>query len=347
MSQLSNGRWSWFKDHYEKVILLVLLMVLVASSAWLLQRVQSVSESTALSLTRLDLSGNAAILKDAKAFDRQFAEAVGVRSTNMPALSNLFISEMRVSCVDCGKPIPFDADSCYFCGTEQPPKDESAGRDTDGDGMPDFWELQYGLDPLDPTDADKDLDGDGFTNLEEFIGGTDPSDPESHPEPIVKLRVARIRPIPFYLQFVSVSRIADGSLLFQLNLQTQDKTFFAKLDEVIMGYQLTTFSPDAPAGETLRLVRVSDKRPIDLVRGRPVTEREIRATFVLLLNGSIVRDKLVNETFEIVGKTYKVVDIKRDSVVIQDVETATELTVQRVTPEETSALGKGASATAK
>lgn len=51
--------------------------------------------------------------------------------------------------------------------------------DVDGDGMEDFWEEAYGLDPADPADADEDLDGDGLTNLEEFILDTDPTDPES------------------------------------------------------------------------------------------------------------------------------------------------------------------------
>jgi hypothetical protein len=45
--------------------------------------------------------------------------------------------------------------------------------DSDGDGMPDFWEKQQGLDPL-TDDADGDPDGDGLTNLQEFKYGTDP-----------------------------------------------------------------------------------------------------------------------------------------------------------------------------
>lgn len=52
--------------------------------------------------------------------------------------------------------------------------------DTDGDGMPDNWESDHGLNPNDPADASGDLDMDGFKNRDEYLAGTDPEDPQSN-----------------------------------------------------------------------------------------------------------------------------------------------------------------------
>jgi hypothetical protein len=51
--------------------------------------------------------------------------------------------------------------------------------DTDGDGMPDWWELSHSLNPSDPADAFLDLDNNGMKNLDEYLAGTDPANPDS------------------------------------------------------------------------------------------------------------------------------------------------------------------------
>lgn len=47
--------------------------------------------------------------------------------------------------------------------------------DQDGDGMPDSWEITYGLDPFNAADALADANGNGVTNLQEYQQGTDPT----------------------------------------------------------------------------------------------------------------------------------------------------------------------------
>jgi T5SS/PEP-CTERM-associated repeat protein len=50
-----------------------------------------------------------------------------------------------------------------------------------GDGIPNGWKQQYGLDPFDPNLGSQDPDHDGFSNLQEYLAGTNPTDPTSSP----------------------------------------------------------------------------------------------------------------------------------------------------------------------
>ncbi len=47
----------------------------------------------------------------------------------------------------------------------------TAPTDTDGDGMPDAWELRYGLNPNSAADMNGDFDHTGYTNIEKYING--------------------------------------------------------------------------------------------------------------------------------------------------------------------------------
>lgn len=51
--------------------------------------------------------------------------------------------------------------------------------DQDGDGLPDGWEIQFGLNPGNAADALEDADGDGINNRDEYRAGTDPTNPAS------------------------------------------------------------------------------------------------------------------------------------------------------------------------
>jgi hypothetical protein len=56
---------------------------------------------------------------------------------------------------------------------------KAAGPDADGDGIPDAWETDHGLDPKEVSDGAADSDGDASSNLFEFLSATDPRDASS------------------------------------------------------------------------------------------------------------------------------------------------------------------------
>lgn len=68
----------------------------------------------------------------------------------------------------------FPEDPSEWMDTDGDGIGNNADVDDDGDGLPDTWELLYGLNPL-VDDADMDLDHDGITNWQEFSDGSDPS----------------------------------------------------------------------------------------------------------------------------------------------------------------------------
>jgi len=51
----------------------------------------------------------------------------------------------------------------------------AAAADSDRDGMPDSWELKYGLNPNNAADATGDFDHTGYTNVEKYLNGLDPT----------------------------------------------------------------------------------------------------------------------------------------------------------------------------
>lgn len=80
--------------------------------------------------------------------------------------------------------------------------------DWDGDGIANQWESDFGLDPLDPSDATADLDGDGFDSLLEFRKGSDPTMPDIG----LKTTLSKITETNFSLIRYRVTVTNEGAL---------------------------------------------------------------------------------------------------------------------------------------
>jgi hypothetical protein len=341
-----GGKNAWLTSHYEKAILLVVLLALIGVCS-LLPEFGGDAQNSLQALLTTD--GQVVSPKGVEAFDEALAAAAGRRvegSEETPAwVRNITVSEVRVACVSCGQPIPFDAMECPSCKAEQPKIIDARSIDTDGDGIPDVIENEWGLNPEDPMDAFGDLDGDGFTNLEEYLEGTDSKNSTEHPPLLVKLRVARIREVPFNLRYVGKSEIAPGVFQFQFNLG--ERTYFEQLGASMGGYDLKDEGKTPGGADTITLVRKRDGRRVELIKGRPVSQPEYRVRFGSLADKRVMAELGIDETFTFDTIPYKVVDIARDGVKIQDTTNADAevVTVPIITSAERAALQAPASPT--
>ena len=73
-------------------------------------------------------------------------------------------------------PSEFNPDQANFDGDGS---GDLCDLDDDNDGMSDWYENNYGLDPFNPNDAQLDPDDDGFMSIQEFHYQTDPNDADS------------------------------------------------------------------------------------------------------------------------------------------------------------------------
>ena len=130
--------------------------------------------------------------------------------------------------------------------TEATPTPGPAGNgDSDNDGMPDAWELHYGL-TVGVNDAAGDLDGDGVSNLNEFLSGTLPNDANS----FLQLLITGVGPVT--LRFNAASNLTY-SVSFK---DTLTAPAWTKLADVPAGAARVVQLTDLGAGGVTRFYRL-------------------------------------------------------------------------------------------
>ena len=329
---------AWAKAAFDKIILFVALFGLLLSLILLILMVGR--ERQKLEDLSRKQERSRSLSQAARLLDMTFLyEGIEKLQTpeQIPAWSNrLMVAELRVSCVKCGRPIPVDADVCPFrnCGAQQPAALKAKIKDSDLDGLPDEWELKYGLNP-NADDALQDADADGFTNLDEYQAGSHPRDAASHPAFAEKLRVIKIGRTPMPLSFQGVQRLSTNDVRFLLKNKRLQRDTYAKLGDTVDGYKLVGFEPKKikvkkgtfEVDEDVSVLKVSkDNKTIPLTISKE-NQGEIGASLIFLVDQTKMVVKL-GDVIKLKNSSYKIIDIKKDTVILADINTGMEMPVQ-------------------
>lgn len=245
----------FLKNHYEKIILAICLILFVLSLVYLIDIIKDIQNKANVKLLQLpevqpdynnqDFTiGKFDIIA---AFNSTQWNARKKVNENSLVFTDLVVPYAIAKCPGCERYIPRfyftdEPHKCPFCEYKLPaPKEQGSGPpvglDTDGDGIPDHLEIQYGLDPNDPKDAALDSDGDGFPNHFEVQHGTNPKDPKSHPPLAMRLFVrgilrTRMGVLLRGLQMTGENR-SDWNIQLDLAEGGRTKTLFVKLNSTV------------------------------------------------------------------------------------------------------------------
>jgi len=124
--------------------------------------------------------------------------------------------------------------------------------DEDGDGMPDEWEMEFGLDATNQFDAAGDDDGDRQPNLSEYIADTVPTNGDSF------LHISEVSWAP---GAVAIGFPSSTARVYRLQANT-DLVFGAWQDVggAVTGASASTTLPDSAAAEA-QAYRISVRLP--------------------------------------------------------------------------------------
>lgn len=325
----SRGLSMFLKAHYDKLLAAAMSLVLAGCLVYLghsvgVMREQQKRESKEIS-DKTPEHPQAQVVAGAAysdAVERWQSPFQVTPWTN----ASLFVPETRVWCVDarCRRPIPLQAKVCPFCGTAQP--SEARDPDMDRDGIEDEWEIKYGLNPRDPSDAALDSDNDGYSNLQEFRYKTNPRVASDRPPWTANVELVSVRPNEFNLLFKSVIGLPDGSQQFAVNARNNERTYFVKLGGEVEGFVVERYEQKTEKVERNGMVFHENRSILYLNRkGKviPLVFGEVKPytdyTAVLrTLNDGKEFEVTPGSTFEVHGDRFKViaVDSKKEAVVI-------------------------------
>jgi hypothetical protein len=180
---------------------------------------------------------------------------------------------------DTADAFPFDAtESADF---DQDGIGDNADSDDDNDHISDAYELQYGLNPYDDSDAAGDLDGDGRTNLDEYLEGSNPTTDNAAP----------VLTVPADLQVNSTGATTSVDLGVATAVDGKDGTITPEADMTgpfAPGHYTITWSATDEAGNTATATQNLDVIPQVSTTITQTVEEGSQVTVSVSLNGSPV-----------------------------------------------------------
>jgi hypothetical protein len=302
---------NWIKQNYEKFILVLVSLLLLAFSVMLIVRALGFHE------TFKSIQGQPYVSTEIKPIETAAVDAAVDQLENPEAWREfrdrtLFAAE-RYILVD---------------GVPQKPEAKNIHGEVENE-----WLEKYGLDTLDMTILEQDSDRDGFTVLDEWNFKTDPTNKDSHPPYWSKLRLKQYIQRKFRLMFSAYTGNPEDpdSITFQLNtLDLQQPTQFLKLGDQIAGtkFKIVGFEHKTRTTEMglekdiseLALEHIEGGEGVTLVLERIVNSPDSYALFKYLWDGSEFAVKL-DRTFSLKpdeATVFKLIDITTAEAVIED-----------------------------
>lgn len=267
---------------------------------------------------------------------RQFQSVI---TDDNKKFKNIFALEIErpktfVFCEECGGKNIEGATICVHCGAIIAPPT----LDRDKDGMPDYWEMKYELDPRYAEDAGLDPDKDSRSNVQEFRDGTNPliSDvkgEEKNIESSLPFALLKSYQKPVQILFMGYIVRVNGEYNVQVNWG--GKTDFYNLGDDVRGYVIKDFQKveeevfDDKTGVPRYIDRsfiICQKKkfpPKTFYKQKLVTDNDVFAKVEFIETGEsreVYIDSIIEDSFT--GKNYKVIDIGLNpaKIIVEDDE---------------------------
>ncbi len=293
--------------HWDKLVLALALLVLLAAVAFKLVGRTDIP-SLAPARQAVALGSNVYLMDYATVLARARTNVSPVLARN--GLTHPFLQY----CPQCKSLQPLYSIKCPECGATV-----DYGEDYDKDGMPNKWEMQYGLNWHDASDAHQDPDHDGFDNLEEFKRGSDPTNPASPnvvaDEYTVNEVYRPVRPIVF----TGVNKTQSGNMYSVMKGKSSSllKDGGKIMDGKVAAYEVVKFTEKktnivAKGGMTMSR-DVSELAMRDLVRNEEFVAVYKTTNYMTYLEAKVTRKKDSAVTNAVIGTTLPIEAVKKSA----------------------------------